>query len=280
LKIASPEDKLDKVFYLVLVRFGKLAFRERFKTQDPHFRSGDLCIVKTERGKELGKVILPPEVMPEGLSPENFGELIRKATQEDLMFQEWIQTEQREKELASWRRCLEQEKLPIKLVEIDHLFGGEKVIFYFISEAKVDFRRLVSLLSQELGRRVELRQVGARDEAKLKWDYGPCGLPLCCKNFFIELGGITMEMVKLQKHTTDPAKITGRCGKLFCCFRYEAFMYQQADESLPREGMLVKLAEAEGVVVERNLLLGEFTILKPDGQKLKVKREESFEILS
>ncbi|HVE41395.1 MAG TPA: regulatory iron-sulfur-containing complex subunit RicT, partial [Planctomycetota bacterium] len=158
---------------------------------------------------------------------------------------------------------------------VDYVYGGERLIFYFTSETRVDFRELVRLLAHEFRTRIELKQVGARDEARLVGDAGHCGLTLCCRSHLKELGGITMDMAKIQKHTADPSKITGRCGKLLCCLRYEYTTYTDSRDVMPQRGTRLESKKGVGIVVDQNLLLREVTLQPPDGgDRFIVKLDE------
>ena len=123
--------------------------------------------------------------------------------------------------------------LPMQLVDVEHVFGGERLVIYYLSEERVDFRDLVKALASEFQTRIEMRQIGVRDEAKLLADYGDCGKPVCCDTFLSEMPPVSMKMAKVQKATLDPTKISGRCGRLKCCLRYEYDTYEDLQRELP-----------------------------------------------
>ncbi len=241
--------------FYTCVRYGKMFMVGRFRTDRLDLRVGDRCIVRTDRGKELGVVLTRLEPVPEGMPPESMGEVLRRAEQSDLGNAERLEKENVPRARRFFKDQVKRLNLPMKLVDVDYVIGGERIIFYFASETRVDFRELVRILAHEFRTRIELKQVGARDEARLAGDAGHCGLALCCRGFLKDLGGISMDMAKVQKHTADPAKITGRCGKLMCCLRGEYPLYCEARRMLPPKGTRVQTAQGGGVVVEQSLLL-------------------------
>ena len=123
----------------------------------------------------------------------------------------------------------------MQLVDVEHVFGGERIVVYYLAESRVDFRELVKMLAGEFQTRIEMRQIGVRDEAKLLADYGDCGIPVCCNTHLVVMPPVSMKMAKLQKATLDPTKISGRCGRLKCCLRYEYETYEQAQKEAPPE---------------------------------------------
>ena len=127
-------------------------------------------------------------------------------------------------------------KLSMQLVDVEHIFGGERIVVYYLAESRVDFRELVRILAGEFQTRIEMRQIGVRDEAKLLADYGDCGIPVCCNTHLAVMPPVSMKMAKMQKATLDPTKISGRCGRLKCCLRYEYDTYEQAQKEAPAEG--------------------------------------------
>jgi cell fate regulator YaaT (PSP1 superfamily) len=192
------------------------------------------------------------------------GRVLRVATHDDLAEAMHLRAGATAK-IAFCRELVAKHDLPMKLVECEHLFGGERIIFYFMSEGRVDFRALVRDLAHEYQTRIEMRQVGARDEARLVADYETCGQHCCCRQFLKTLKPVTMKMAKLQKATLDPSKVSGRCGRLKCCLRYEHATYEELDKSLPRMGSRIYTVEGEGVVVTRHVLTQIVQIAKEDG---------------
>ena len=175
--------------------------------------------------------------------------MVRLATVDDLNEARHIEDSAR-REGEFFKELAQKNGLVMKLVEVEHLFGGDRIIFYFMSESRIDFRRLVRELGKEFNTRVELRQVGSRDEARLLGDYDTCGRELCCKNFLKVLQPVSMRMAKLQGTTLDPSKISGRCGRLKCCLRYEDVGYRELAKRLPKVDTLVLTEWGPGRVVD------------------------------
>ncbi len=181
------------------------------------------------------------------------GRVLRVATAQDLAEQQRLDS-QRGEYLKISRSMVEVHRVPMKIVDVEFLLGGEKVIFYFISEHRVDFRSLVRDMAHQLHARIDLRQVGARDEARLVADYEKCGQHCCCKQFLKVLTPISMRAAKVQKATLDPAKISGRCGRLMCCLRYEDETYEDLRRRLPRKYSRVRTAAGEAWVLDGQIL--------------------------
>src|SRR5262245_38531012 len=261
--------------YFTNVRYGKMRMVARFKTERDDLRVRDRCVVRTDRGKELGEVLTPLQPIPEAVPPESLWDVIRRANPEDLVNVERVNKESVPRAIKTCKELIQKLNLQMKVTDVDYVYGGERVIFYFTSETRVDFRELVRLLAHEFRTRIELKQVGARDEARLIGDAGHCGLTLCCRSHLKELGGITMDMAKIQKHTADPSKITGRCGKLLCCLRYEYTTYTESRDIMPSRGTRLESKKGVGIVVDQNLLLREVTLQPPDGgDRFIVKLDE------
>ncbi len=163
-----------------------------------------------------------------------------------------------------------ERKLLMQLVDVEHLFGGERLIFYYLAEQRVDFRELVKGLAKRYKTRIEMRQIGVRDEAKLLADYGDCGKPVCCNTHLREMPPVSMKMAKIQKATLDPAKISGRCGRLKCCLRYEYDTYEEYRRDLPKVGVSVMTRLGQGRVVAQEIL----------ARKVLVRYEGSRDVLT
>jgi NAD(P)H-dependent nitrite reductase small subunit len=258
----QPPPAQQRTWLSTTVRYGKMAYTATFKTDRTDFRKLDKAIVRTDRGREIGTILTVPVEIPEGRPAESLWDVVRKASADDVNNAIRVDSEHRIRELDAAKQSVKRLNLPMKIVEVDHIFGGERVVIYFMSEVRVDFRELVRSLAHEFRTRIELRQIGARDQARLVGDVGHCGLDLCCRSHLKELGGITMDMAKVQKHTADPSKITGRCGKLLCCLRYEYTAYVEAREILPPRGTKIQSSKGNGIVIDQNMLLREVTIVK------------------
>lgn len=181
------------------------------------------------------------------------GRVLRVATAQDLAEQQRLDS-QRGEHLKLARELVQQHRLAMKIIEVEYLLGRERICFYFGSEHRVDFRHLVRDLARSVHTRIELRQVGARDEARLVADYEKCGQHCCCKQFLKVLTPISMRSAKIQKATLDPAKISGRCGRLMCCLRYEDQTYEDLRKRLPKRNTFVRTAEGVGMVMDGQIL--------------------------
>lgn len=219
---------------------------------DPHgdqFKYGDHVIVETVRGLEYGKVVLGNKSVP---SEEIQGELkkvIRKSTEEDDL----IQLNNRNDAREAFIVCMEKindHKLDMRLLSSEYTFDRTKLLFYFTAEGRVDFRFLVRDLASIFKTRIELRQVGVRDEAKVIGGLGPCGRETCCCNFLTEFSPVSIKMAKDQGLSLNPANISGTCGRLMCCLRYEQENYECMKKRAPRLGEIVRTDFGEGVVID------------------------------
>lgn len=201
------------------------------------------------------------------------GRILREATEDDLIELRHIQAQYPEK-LATAQRLANELNLDMKLADCEHVFGGERIVFYFMAEERVDFRELVRRLASEFQTRIEMRQVGARDEARLLADYETCGRECCCKSFLKTLKPVGMQMAKLQKATLDPSKVSGRCGRLKCCLRYEHETYDALVKQLPRTGSRIATAEHIGKVIDRQVLTQLVRILTDEDRVVTVAVED------
>ena len=182
------------------------------------------------------------------------GKILRVATIEDLNKQSAINSDKRDYTRAC-KEIINQKNLAMKLVDVEPILGGELLTFYFMAAARVDFRELVRELAAQFKSRIEMRQVGARDEARLVADYERCGQHCCCKNFLKVLRPVSMKSAKQQQVPLDPLKISGRCGRLMCCLRYEDFTYQELRKNLPARNSRVGTSQGPGVVVDTKILV-------------------------
>jgi cell fate regulator YaaT (PSP1 superfamily) len=259
----------------ILVRHGVMRFLGTF---DPPpgvtVRRRDAVIVRTERGQEVGEALCPatPQAMSAIPDPTR-GEIIRVAAPEDRTKIAHLK-EVEKKEFAAGERLIAQHKLAMQLVDVEHLFGGERIIFYFLAEQRVDFRELVRSMAREFHARIELRQIGVRDEAKLLADYGDCGKPVCCNTHMVVMPPVSMRMAKLQKSTLDPTKISGRCGRLKCCLRFEQDVYEEFQHQLPPVGARVLTQKGQGRVLAQEILARRLLVEFEDGRRLPVAAAE------
>jgi cell fate regulator YaaT (PSP1 superfamily) len=187
------------------------------------------------------------------------GQVLREMTHDDSRELSRLHDQER-REFQVCLRAIEQLALQMQLVDVEHLFGGERIIVYYLAEGRIDFRELVKVLASEFQTRIEMRQIGVRDEAKLLADYGDCGQPVCCNNHLVTMPPVSMKMAKLQKATLDPTKISGRCGRLKCCLRYEFDTYEQLQKELPPLGSQVITPEGPGRVVGHDVLAAQVLV--------------------
>jgi cell fate regulator YaaT (PSP1 superfamily) len=235
---------------------------------------GDAVIVRTDRGAEMGEVLCPATPQAVAAIPEpTRGELLRVATPEDKAKVRQLRA-LHEVDYEAGVRLIKHHKLPMQLVDVERLFGGERIIFYFLSETRVDFRELVKSMAREFHTRIELRQIGVRDEAKLLADYGDCGKPVCCNTHMVVMRPVSMRMAKLQKSTLDPSKISGRCGRLKCCLRFEQDVYEEFQRELPPVGSRVVTGKGQGRVLHHEILARRVLIEFEDGRRLPVSVDE------
>jgi cell fate regulator YaaT (PSP1 superfamily) len=243
------------------------------------FERGAQVISRTDRGLEAGEVLATAtEESVERLSHAGHGQILRRMTAEDL--NEWahIQSQTRE-EFETCRRHVTQLGLPMELVDVERLFGGERLIVYYLSEERVDFRELVRQLAGEFQTRIEMRQIGVRDEAKLLADYGDCGKPVCCNTHLSAMPPVSMKMAKLQKATLDPTKISGRCGRLKCCLRYEYDTYVDLQRELPPPGSDVVTREGRCRVVGQSILAQQLLVETEDHRRILVPLSDVLTVL-
>jgi len=236
----------------------------KFKTSQKHYYfdpgdleivCGDHVVVETVRGIELGKV-------RGGLvevSEKEFGKairpIIRKATQEDME----TEKENQEKCKEAVRLCKQKiadYDLQMKLIEAEYTFDGAKLIFYFTAEKRVDFRELVKDLAGHFRMRIELRQVGVRDETRILGGFGTCGRELCCKGWLTDFEPVSIKMAKVQNLSLNPGKISGSCGRLMCCLKYENDIYVELKEGMPEVGEIVETKDGKARVCEANIFDG------------------------
>lgn len=261
---------------IVGVRFqgaGKVYY---FDPDGKPFSKGDPVIVETARGIECGEVAMDNREVPDDQIVKPLKIIIRAATPDDLKVVE--ENHAREKE--AYRICVQKiaaHKLEMKLVDVEYTFDRSKILFYFTADGRVDFRELVKDLAGVFRTRIELRQIGVRDESKLLGGLGICGRPFCCSTFLGDFQSVSIKMAKEQGISLNPVKISGTCGRLMCCLKYEQNAYEHLLRVTPRNGTAVDTKEGRGVVVDSNLLTGMLKIRlnkKPDAAPISVHRRE------
>ncbi|WP_026486392.1 PSP1 domain-containing protein [Caldanaerobius polysaccharolyticus] len=252
------------------VRFKKAGKTYYFDPDGLSIKKGDCVIVETIRGVEFGEVVMGEMEVADDEIVMPLKKVIRVATDEDKIHY----AENKEREKKAFDICLkkiQEHGMAMKLVDVEYTFDNNKIIFYFTAEGRVDFRDLVKDLASVFKTRIELRQIGVRDEAKIVGGMGPCGRPLCCKVFLGEFEPVSIKMAKDQGLTINPSKISGLCGRLMCCLNFEQPCYEQLLETLPRVNDLVMTPDDEtGTICEINAI----------SRKVKVKiiKEDGIEI--
>ncbi len=238
---------------IVGVRFQPSGKIYNFTTDDDTLNFNDLVIVETNRGKDLGKVAVPPGAGTTTDAPDTLKPVLRKATPEDIKQKEG-QQKRNSPALSKCKELVAKLNLSMKPILASYNLDGSHVVIFFIAEKRVDFRELVKELSHELKSYVELRQVGARDESKLLGGIGKCGLPLCCSTFLTEFSPVSIKMAKEQNITLNPMKTSGLCGRLLCCLGYEFEQYRSIKESLPEISQKIETPMGTARVITINPL--------------------------
>ncbi|MEK7995785.1 MAG: regulatory iron-sulfur-containing complex subunit RicT [Planctomycetota bacterium] len=293
IKNSEPKAKQARSKRYMLVRYGRMDSLGLFEHHEAAIpKQQNEVVVKTGRGLELGYLVgrftcyrggqfrLTEEQIREYFNAsevefplEQAGKFVRFATAADISEERHLRKIARE-EMESCRRFVKEMNLPMKIVDAEHVLGGERIIFYFMSEGRVDFRGLVKQIAQEYQTRIEMRQIGSRDEAKLLGDVESCGQQCCCQRFLKHLKPVNMRMAKMQKATLDPAKISGYCGRLKCCLRYEDETYTELKKRLPRKNTPVKTQHGRGKVVDGQILTQLVLVEYENGDKAAVGLDE------
>ncbi len=240
---------------------------------------GAKVIARTDRGLEAGEVLCPAtEDAVQQLDDVPQGQVLRQMTPDDL--NEWMHIQaQTRNEFETCQRYTAELGLQMELVDVERLFGGERIIVYYLSEDRVDFRELVRKLAAEFQTRIEMRQIGVRDEAKLLADFGDCGKPVCCNTHLTSMPPVSMKMAKLQKATLDPTKISGRCGRLKCCLRYEYDTYVELQRQLPAAGSEVITANGRARVLSQSILAEQLLVDTEDHRRILINASEILSVI-
>jgi cell fate regulator YaaT (PSP1 superfamily) len=263
-----------------VVRHGVMRHLGVFSTRGRDvFARGDQVVARTHRGLESGEVLCEAtaDAVAQLHDPKQ-GQILRRASEDDVRdLRKMFEQERREYELC--QQEIERLSLDMLLVDIEHLYGGERVIIYYLAEARVDFRELVKNLAKEFQTRVEMRQIGVRDEAKLLADYGDCGKPVCCNTHLSEMPPVSMRMAKLQRATLDPSKISGRCGRLKCCLRYEYDTYQVLQRELPPIGSEIITNKGRARVLAQEILAAQLLVETEDMRRVMISASDVLTVL-
>lgn len=265
-----------------VVRYGITRIVGEFSSKgEDAIPRGTQVIVRSDRGVECGEVLCAASEQTRqhlGRTDES-GRILQIATSDDLRKRDQVKQMER-KDFSECLRFVAERKLQMELLDVERLFGGERIVVYYLAEKRVDFRDLVKAMAGHFRLRVEMRQVGIRDEAKLLADYGDCGKPTCCNTHLREMPPVTMKMAKVQKATLDPTKISGRCGRLKCCLRYEYDTYEEYQRELPPIGATVVTKAGQGRVVSQEILARKVTIAYDDSRRAVIEASEVLTVVS
>jgi cell fate regulator YaaT (PSP1 superfamily) len=258
-----------------IVRHGAMRFLGEYETvEGMAFSRLDSVVIRTERGLEVGEVLGESNKRAMDLIAEpTRGKIVRPLKPEDRVTADQVKEAER-REFEACRTFIADRQLQMELVDVEHVFGGERIVFYFLSEKRVDFRDLVKDLAREFQTRIEMRQIGVRDEAKLLADYGDCGKPVCCNTHMSTMPPVSMRMAKLQKSTLDPSKISGRCGRLKCCLRFEQDVYEDYYQQLPAIGARILTKKGQGKVLGQEVLARKLMVEFEDGRRIVIGLDE------
>jgi cell fate regulator YaaT (PSP1 superfamily) len=241
---------MEKVIGVRFKRVGKIYY---FLPGKIEFKEGDHAIVETARGMEYGEVVVAEKEVADKDIVAPLKQVVRRATSKD---DKKVEENQR-KEKEALEICGQKVKnhgLDMKLVDVEYTFDNSKIVFYFTAEGRIDFRDLVKDLAGVFKTRIELRQIGVRDEAKMLGGLGPCGRPCCCSCFLGDFSPVSIKMAKEQNLSLSPTKISGLCGRLMCCLNYEQAHYCETRRRMPKPGSTVKTPDGSGVVIENNAI--------------------------
>ncbi len=260
---------------IIGVRFKQAGRVYYFDPKNDEYKCGDNVIVETARGNEFGEVAFPNREIDDEEISAPLKSVIRRATQADRKIVE----ENKRREKDAFDICLKKIQnrgLKMKLVSVEYAFDRNKIMFYFTADGRIDFRELVKDLAAVFRTRIELRQIGVRDESKIVGGLGICGRPFCCKTFMSDFHPVSVKMAKEQGLSLSPVKISGTCGRLMCCLKYEQDAYEHLLRVTPKNGAIVDTPEGRGTVIDSNLLTGMLTVRldkKPDAAPLTISRK-------
>ncbi len=265
---------------VVGVRFKKAGKIYFFDPDELDIVANSHVIVETVRGIEFGEVVVPNREVPDEQIVAPLKKVIRVATEEDVSHA----ADNSKKEKEAFEICLKKIKehnLDMKLIDVEYTFDNNKVLFYFTADGRVDFRELVKDLAAVFKTRIELRQIGVRDESKMMGGIGICGRALCCKSFLGEFQPVSIKMAKEQGLSLNPTKISGNCGRLMCCLKYEEDAYEEILSRVPKVGAIVETPEGQGTVMDINLLkeLLKVKMDKANETDLKVYKADEVKVI-
>lgn len=252
---------------IVGVKFKKEGKIYSFHAGELSLKKSDSVIIPTENGPAMATVATDIRQVPLLQVPNNLKNILRKTTPEDLKTKEGNDLLEKEAKAFCIPRIKER-NLPMKLIDVECLFDRSKVIFYFTAESRVDFRDLVKDLVQKFRSRIELRQIAARQEARLVKGVGVCGREICCSTFLQNLDRVSVKMAKEQSMSLNPEKISGLCGRLMCCLAFEHETYLDMKRDMPKCGKIIQIAEGRGRVTRQNVFEGQITVELESGKEV------------
>lgn len=258
---------------IVTIKFRTAGKHYDFNARDFELDTGDRVVVETDRGRALGIVVAPPVEADINAEKRELKSVLRLATEEDLQ----LAATNAAREEEAFRYCktkISERRMEMKLVKAEYLFDGSKIIFYFTADGRVDFRELVKDLAHHFHTRIEMRQIGVRDEAKLIGGIGVCGLTLCCCTFLTEFSPVSVKMAKEQQLALNPNKISGQCGRLLCCLGYEYETYCKMRKGMPKHGLKISVEGVNAHVIETDILRQMVTVRLEEGRLTKLTRDE------
>lgn len=254
------------MYIVVGIRFRKAGKIYYFDPDNLSINKGDYVIVETARGLEFGEVVIGKREVEESEIVSPLKKVLRIALDEDKV----KNLENKTREEEAFTICLQkigEHGLPMKLIDVEYTFDNNKIIFYFVADGRIDFRELVKDLASIFRTRIELRQIGVRDESKMVGGLGPCGRSMCCSSFLGDFEPVSIKMAKEQNLSLNPTKISGVCGRLMCCLNYEQNTYEDIRKRTPAVGSIVKTIDGNGEVVENNILRERVNVRIKTGNK-------------
>ncbi len=266
----DEEIMMPRVVCLCFRRAGKSYY---FDADDLDLKPGDRVVARTARGQEMAEVRAGPIELDVEQAKEELKPVLRRATEADLQRDEENAAREREAMEVAARKITEH-GLPMKLIEAEATLDGGRIVLHFSAEGRVDFRALVRDLARTLHTRVELHQVGVRDEAKMRGGLGHCGRPLCCATFLTDFDPVGIRMAKEQELSLNPQKISGVCGRLMCCLNFEYDLYRQARQCVPKTGSRIDTKEGPGQITEIDVVRNRAVVALDGGGKVTLPLSE------
>ena len=262
---------------IIGVRFKKLGKIYFFNPKNLKVKKGENVIVETAQGEEIGEVVIPNQLIKEEKIVEPLKKVIRIANYKDK--KHWQECKGLEKKAFEvCKNKIKERKLPMTLTDVEYKFDNSKILFYFTADGRIDFRELVKDLAAIYKTRIELRQIGVRDEIKKIGGNGVCGRELCCCTFLSDFEAVSIKMAKEQNISLNPSKISGNCGRLMCCLKYESEVYEEKLKRLPKIGAIVKTEDGEGEVDSIETLKERIRVKIKDGDNYTYRKYDAKDI--